>query len=153
MAPLVVSHEDALTRVPCAACGQRALTRRPLPGRPLAALCLVCGAAPDTLAGLTVHQDRVARVGGCCAGFLRHSVAWEPDDRVPATTRFETWVQDRVLLRPGDVASLLFSPGELERPRGVPMPLVVVNHTLDVTWALPGSCALERIGPPAVRVP
>lgn len=151
MARLFASPEAALTRVPCAGCGQRALAQRPTAERPRAALCLVCGAAPDALPGFTVRRDRVTRVGGCCAGFLRHNVDWEADERAPQTTRFETWVQDHVLLRPGDLASLLFPPGELERRKGVPMPLVAVNHTLDVSWALPGACALERIGPPAVR--
>lgn len=152
MTRLFASPEAALTNVPCAACGQRALAQQPTASRPCATLCLACGAAADALPGLTVRRARVTRVGGCCAGFLCHSVDWEEaGEHAPRPTGFETWVQDHVLLRPGDVASLLFPAGELERRKGLPMPLVAVNHTLDVTWALPGACALERIGPPALR--
>lgn len=91
------------------------------------------------LTEITVLSDQVRRVGGCCAGFLRHELRWRGADGEAQTTRFETWTQDRVLLRPGDRASLVFAPGDLQRRRGLPMPLKATNHTLGTVWHLPGA--------------
>ena len=93
----------------------------------------------EQLTDVTVLGDDVQRTGGCCAGFLRHELRWRGDDGRDGTTRFQTWTQDRVLLRPGDRASLVFAPGDLGRRRRVPMPLTATNHTLGVCWELPGA--------------
>ena len=145
MAEIAPAPPATLTGMWCPLCGERALEApRDAPGLAHVA-CSACGAEHEALADITVLDDHVKRVGGCCAGFLRHELRWRDRSGNAGSTRFETWVQDRVLLRPGDRASLLFIPGDLERRKGLPMPLSAANHTLGAAWALPGSCAFERL--------
>ncbi len=112
--------------------------------------CARCERSWDALADVTVIRDPQRLRGNCCSGFRRHELIWrhEPDGE-PHATGFQTWAQDRLLLRPGDVASLLFAPGDLEpgrdsrrRPR---MPLLVANHSLRAVWALVGSVAVVTL--------
>ncbi len=88
----------------------------------------------------------------CCAGFRRHELRWQQGPEAPEqTTRLQTWAQDRLLLRPGDLVSVLFDPGALEavvrrrRRRQPPMPLVVANHTLRGVWALVGAAPIATL--------
>jgi hypothetical protein len=134
-----------LTGMWCPRCGERALRAERDAAAPAPVRCAACGAEHEAIADVTVLSDRVRRVGGCCAGFTRHELHWRDAAGEIGDTRFETWVQDRVVLRPGDRASLIFPPGDLRREKGVPMPLTASNHTLCVSWALPGSCAIERL--------
>ena len=123
----------------CPRCGECALDAARTASAPSEVRCTACGAEHEALADVTVLSDRVRRVGGCCAGFLRHDLQWRDAAGTEGDTRFETWVQDHVLLRPGDRASLLFAPGDLGREKGLPMPMTAANHTLCVDWALPGA--------------
>ncbi len=145
MAEIASGAPAGLTGMSCPLCGERALApdRSTLEIAPV--LCLACGASHDAIADVTVLADRVKIVGGCCAGFLRHELRWSDAGGRDGITRFQTWAQDHVLLRPGDSASLLFAPGDLQRRKGTPMPLSAANHTLGAVWALPGSLPVERL--------
>ena len=134
-----------LTGMWCPRCGERALAAaRDVPS-PAPVRCAACGAEHEAIGDVTVVSDRVRQVGGCCAGFARHELRWRDAAGTTGLTCFETWVQDRVLLRAGDRASLIFPPGDLRRSKGLPMPLSAANHTLCVSWALPGCIAVERL--------
>ena len=142
MASVAPAPPATLTGMSCPRCGERALDAARHVPQPAAVVCLACGASHEAIADVTVLGDRIKLVGGCCAGFLRHDLRWRDGTGHEGSTRFETWVQDRVVLRPGHRASLLFVPGDLKRRKGVPMPLSAANHTLGAVWALPGSCAV-----------
>jgi hypothetical protein len=100
--------------------------------------CPDCGLEADAVAEVVVDADRVRRHGGCCAGFVRHEVSWHtPDEEHAGSTRFETWVQDPVMLPAGDRVSLVFAPGEATGPtRRPPMPYLAIDHDRAVMWRL-----------------
>jgi len=132
---------NSLRMMPCPGCGERALAT---PGRSTGAqvaTCARCDGRFEALAEVRVVADPTSMLGGCCAGFRRHDLRWREEPGAPEhTTRFETWAQDHILLRPGDTVTLLFEPGDLQpRRRGRPMPLMVGNHTMRRVWALVGS--------------
>ncbi len=138
---------NSLRMMPCPGCGERALaTPQQRSGAQIAA-CARCDARFDALAEIEVVADPTSMLGGCCAGFRRHDLHWREAAGTPErTTRFETWAQDHIALRPGDTVTLLFRAGDL-RPgrRGRPMPLMVGNHTMRRAWALVGSAPLVRL--------
>src|SRR5262245_27790903 len=91
----------SLTGMWCPHCGERALNAERDAPAPARVRCAACGAENEALADVTVISDHVRQVGGCCAGFARHELRWRDAAGETGDTRFETWVQDRVLLRPG----------------------------------------------------
>lgn len=138
---------NSLRMMPCPGCGERALTRPHHGTGALSATCARCDKRFDALAEVLVVADPTSMLGGCCAGFRRHDLRWrEAEDAPEHVTRFETWAQDHILLRPGDVVTLLFGAGDLSaRRRGRPMPLMVGNHTMRRAWALVGSAPLVTL--------
>ncbi|HEY5142442.1 MAG TPA: hypothetical protein VII98_02960 [Solirubrobacteraceae bacterium] len=138
---------NSLRMMPCPGCGERALAAREQSTGALVAACARCDGRFDALAEVEVVTDPTSMLGGCCAGFRRHDLCWREAPGAPErTTRFETWAQDHILLRPGDRVTLLFEPGDL-RPgrRGRPMPLMVGNHTMRRAWALVGSAPVVTL--------
>ena len=115
MLDLVESAINALRMTPCPGCADRALrapavARLTLPASPARAAT----ATWDVLAEVTVVGDRARLRGNCCSGFRHHDLTWrqEPGGR-EQTTRLQTWAQDHLVLRPGDVVSVLCEPGDL----------------------------------------
>jgi len=141
----VHSPPATLTGMWCPRCGERALDAPVAGATPASVHCAACGADHEALADVTVLADSIRQVGGCCAGFARHTLSWEDRAGAQGTTEFETWVQDRLMLRTGDRVSLLFPPGELARPKDFPMPLTAANHTLGASWALVGAAPGELL--------
>ena len=126
-----IAPAATLTGMWCPRCGERALDAARDAPAPATVRCAACGAEHEAIADVTVISDRVRHVGGCCAGFARHELQWRDAAGDTGGTRFETWVQDRVVLRPGDRASLIFPPGDLRREKGLPMPLTAAEpHAL-----------------------
>ncbi len=145
----VESTINALRMTPCPGCADRALRAPAQPDSPCRVTCARCSRTWDVLAEVTVVGDRARLRGNCCSGFRHHDLTWrqQPGGR-EQTTRLQTWAQDHLLLRPGDVVSVLCEPGDLlagredGRRRRV-MPLSVANHTLRGLWTLAG-CAPVR---------
>jgi hypothetical protein len=138
---------NGLRMMPCPGCGVRALSiPRDVCGEQVAT-CARCDARFDALAEVEVVADPTRMLGGCCSGFRRHDLRWRgAPDEPERTTRFETWAQDHIRLRPGDRVSLLFDAGDLHNARrGRPMPLMVGNHTLRRAWALVGSAPIATL--------
>lgn len=135
---------NGLRMMPCPGCRARALsTTADAEGQSIAT-CANCDARFDALAEVRVVADAFKLRGSCCAGYRRHDLRWcAGEEGAEHLTRFDTWAQDHILLRRGDVATLLFTEGELARPirrlRVRAMPLMVGNHTLRRAWALVGS--------------
>ncbi len=135
---------NGLRMMPCPGCRARALSTPGGAQGAVTATCAQCDRRFDALAEVQVVAD-VSRIrGSCCAGYRRHDLRWRAADAEgDRLTQFDTWAQHHILLRPGDVATLLFDPGELSRPvrrlavRAIP--LMVGNHTLRRAWALVGS--------------
>jgi len=138
---------NSLRMMPCPGCGERALAASQDGAGARCAACARCDARFDALAEVHVIADRTSMLGGYCAGFRRHDLRWRAADDAPESmTRFETWAQDHILLRPGDVVTLLFGAGDLApRRRGRPMPLMVGNHTMRRAWALVGSAPVVTL--------
>lgn len=132
-----------ITGLPCPCCGERTLSPGDAQPGPIA--CAACDAPLEGLADVTVVADRAKQIGDCCAGFIRHELHWRGRDGAAGVTPFETWTQDRVLLRAGDRVSLLF-PGDA-RPsrRHPPMPLMVADHTTGDVWPLAGSVPVRML--------
>ena len=149
MLDVVESALNGLRMTPCPGCSQRALSVPRSAGSPCEASCGACGACWDTLADVRVVGDSQRLHGNCCAGFRRHELRWQQTEgEAVHALRFETWAQDHVLLRPGDVATVLLEPGAIAAHAGrrrPPMPLIVANHTLRRVWALAGSAPVATL--------
>jgi hypothetical protein len=151
MLDLVESAVGDLRMTPCPGCADRALQAPPRPDSPCRVTCARCDRTWDVLAQVTVVRDRARLRGNCCSGFRHHDLTWRqgPGAR-EQTTRLRTWAQDHLVLRPGDVVSVLCETGDLlagrddGRKRRV-MPLIVANHTLRGLWALAGSAPVRTL--------
>lgn len=146
MLDVVESALNGLRMTPCPGCAERALLAPAEPRSPCRVTCARCDGAWDVLAEVTVVADRARLRGNCCSGFRDHELTWSQEPGgAQHTTVLRTWAQDHLLLRPGDVVSILCEPGtSLDgdgsgRRRRV-MPLSVANHTLRGLWTLAG-CA------------
>ncbi len=149
MAGVVESAVNSIRVTPCPGCASQVLHASGATS-PCVVTCGSCDRSWVALADVTVVRNTRTLRGNCCSGFRRHELLWQQGPEHPQqTTRFQTWAQDRLLLRPGDVVSVLFEPRDLEagsdtrrRPR---MPLLVANHTLRAVWALVGSVAVVTL--------
>lgn len=135
---------NGLRMMPCPGCRARALSRPTTAAGAVTATCAQCDRHFDALAEVRVVADVSKIRGSCCAGYRRHDLRWRADEAGDEhLARFDTWAQDHIVLRPGDVVTLLFDPGELSKPvRRLSvraMPLMVGNHTMRRAWALVGS--------------
>mgnify|MGYP006946478941 CR=1 FL=1 len=151
MLDVVESAVNALRMTPCPGCADRALRAPPHPDSPCAVRCDRCDRTWDVLAEVTVVGDRARLRGNCCSGFREHELTWRQGPAsAPHVTVLRTWAQEHLVLRPGDVVSVLCAPGDLHRepagrrPRAV-MPLLVANHTLRGIWALVGSAPIRTL--------
>lgn len=139
---------NSVRMVPCPGCGERALLEPSGPS-PTTLACARCGGRFDALAEILVLGDAERLRGTCCAGWRRHRLRWrEPGGGPEHVVEFETWAQDHLLLGRGDVVSLLFSEGDLSRPRRRRdrlMPLMAANHTRRRAWALVGSAPVATL--------
>jgi hypothetical protein len=150
MADVVEAAVNSIRVTPCPGCGSQTLAARAGSLSPCVVTCSSCDRSWDALADVTVVRNTRRLHGNCCSGFRRHELLWRQGPEHPfETTRFQTWAQDRLLLRPDDVVSLLFEPHGLDagsdtrwRPR---MPLLVANHTFRAVWALVGSVAVVTL--------
>ncbi len=145
MLDVVETALNGLRMTPCPGCAVRALLAPARPDSPCRVTCARCERTWDALAEVTVIGDRARLRGNCCSGFRHHDLTWrqEPGDP-PRTTLLRTWAQDHLVLRPGDVVSVLCEPGDLvSRRERRAMPLIVGNHTLRGLWALPGSAPVR----------
>lgn len=147
MLDVVEAGLNGLRMMPCPACGQRALGAEDPARGVCAARCGRCDACFDAVAEVLVAQDLTRMRGDSCCGYRRHELRWRTAEGEPEqTTRFETWAQDHLALRPGDSVTLLFRAGELGPAfRGRPMPLMVGNHTQRRVWALVGSVPVATL--------
>jgi hypothetical protein len=151
MLDLVESAINGLRMTPCPGCADRALLAPAQPDSPCRVVCARCDRTWDVLAEVTVVSGRPRLRGNCCSGFRHHDLTWsqEPGGREQLTL-LSSWAQDHVLLRPGDVVSILCEPGALtevrsgRRERRI-MPLLVANHTLRGLWALVGCAPLRSL--------
>lgn len=147
MLDVVESALNALRMTPCPGCADRALLAPAAPDSPCRVACARCEGTWDALAEVTVLHDRARLRGNCCSGFRHHDVTWRQEPAGAAhTTLLRTWAQDHLVLRRGDVVSVLCEPGDLlgDRQRRV-MPLIVGNHTLRGLWALAGSAPVRSL--------
>ena len=139
---------NGVRMVPCPGCGERALGA-PSDPSPATLGCARCGGRFDALAEVVVVVDEERVRGACCAGWRRHRLRWrEADGGAEHLVEFQTWAQDHLLLVPGDVVSLLFAVGDLDRPRrrrDPLMPLMAANHTRRRAWALVGSAPVATL--------
>ena len=146
---------NSIRRAPCPGCGEQALIAPDAAESPCVVFCARCDREWEALADVIVVHDHWWLLGSCCAGFRRHELHWrQGPDEPEHTTRLQTWAQDRLLLRSGDVVSVLFDRGDLAAPApGLrrrrrlqpPMPLVVANHTLRGVWALVGAAPIATL--------
>ena len=154
MPDLVQETVNSIRRAPCPGCGEQALRTPDAADSPCIVVCARCDREWEALADVIVVRDHWWLLGDCCSGFRRHELHWrQGPDEPEHTTRLQTWAQDRLLLRSGDVVSVLFDRGDLEAPvtrrrrrrRQPPMPLVVANHTLRGVWALVGAAPIATL--------
>lgn len=155
MPNLVQETVNSIRRAPCPGCGQQALLAPDTAASPCVVVCSRCDREWEALADVIVVRDRTQLRGDCCSGFRRHELHWRQEPDAPEhTTQLQTWAQDRLLLRSGDVVSVLFDRGAFDAPvrprRGrrrnePPMPLVVANHTLRGVWALVGAAPIATL--------
>ena len=156
MPDLVPETVNSIRRAPCPGCGEQALTAPSSAESPCIVVCARCDREWEALADVIVVRDHWRLLGDCCSGFRRHELQWRQGPDAPEhTTRLQTWAQDRLLLRSGDLVSLLFDRGALAAPvtrrrrrDQPPMPLVVANHTLRGVWALVGAAPIATLGAP-----
>jgi hypothetical protein len=144
MLDAVESAANALRMTPCPGCADRALLAPTHPDSPCRVVCARCDRSWDVLAEVLVVADRARLRGNCCSGFRDHDLAWRQEPGGPEhVTLLRTWAQDHLVLRPGDVVSVLCEPGDLlpgrVGRRARVMPFLVANHTLRGLWALAGS--------------
>ena len=153
MPDLVQETVNSIRRAPCPGCGHQALLAPDVEDSPCIVVCACCDREWEALADVIVVRDDWRLLGNCCSGFRRHELHWRQGPEDPErTTRLQTWAQDRLLLRTGDVVSVLFDRGDLDAPvkrrrgrRQPPMPLVVANHTLRGVWALVGAAPIATL--------
>ena len=154
MPDLVQETVNSIRRAPCPGCGHQALVTPDTADSPCIVVCARCDREWEALADVIVVRDHWRLLGNCCSGFRRHELHWrQGPDEPEHTTRLQTWAQDRLLLRSGDVVSVLFDLGDLDAPvtrrrrRQPPMPLIVANHTLRGVWALVGAAPIATLRP------
>ncbi len=152
MPDLVQDTVNSIRRAPCPGCGHQALLTPDPADSPCIVVCARCDREWEALADVIVVLDRRKLRGNRCSGFLRHELHWRQGPAEPEhTTRLQTWAQDRLVLRTGDVVSVLFDRGALGAPitrrgrRQPPMPLIVANHTLRGVWALVGAAPIATL--------
>ena len=154
MPDLVQETVNSIRRAPCPGCGEQALLAPDAADSPCIVVCARCDREWEALADVIVVRDHWWLLGDCCSGFRRHELCWRQGPGEPEhTTRLQTWAQDRLLLRDGDLVSVLFDRGALDAPvtrrrrrrRQPPMPLVVANHTLRGVWALVGAAPIATL--------
>ena len=147
MLDAVESALNGLRMTPCPGCADRALRVPAGPHSPCVVDCARCDRRWEAIGEVTVVRNAARLKGNCCSGFRLHDLTWaqEPGG-AEQTTRFQTWAQDHLLLRSGDLVSVLFAPGDLlGTPRRPPMPLIVANHTLRGIWGLPGCAPIATL--------